>query len=50
VTTTSAVSTIAVVQLERLGVRDRKGAPETFDADGYAHLLERVVREPENPV
>jgi ABC-type cobalamin/Fe3+-siderophores transport system ATPase subunit len=30
---------LADVQLERLGVRDRKGAPETFDADGYAHLL-----------
>jgi pantothenate kinase len=41
---------LADVQLERLGVRDRKGAPETFDADGYAHLLERVAREPENPV
>lgn len=25
--------------LERLGLRDRKGAPETFDADGFARLL-----------
>lgn len=29
-------------QLDRLGLRDRKGAPETFDAGGYAALLERV--------
>ena len=29
-------------QLDRLGLRDRKGAPETFDADGYAAVLERV--------
>lgn len=33
---------LADVQLERLGLRDRKGAPETFDAAGYAALLERV--------
>ena len=32
-------------QLERLGLRDRKGAPETFDASGYAALLERVRAE-----
>jgi pantothenate kinase len=41
---------LADVQLERLGVRDRKGAPETFDAAGYANLLKRVVQELENPV
>lgn len=41
---------LADVQLERLGVRDRKGAPDTFDSAGYAQLLERVVRETENPV
>jgi pantothenate kinase len=29
-------------QLDRLGLRHRKGAPETFDALGYAALLERV--------
>jgi pantothenate kinase len=29
-------------QLDRLGLRHRKGAPETFDAAGYAALLERV--------
>ena len=29
-------------ELTRLGVLDRKGAPETFDADGYAALLQRL--------
>jgi pantothenate kinase len=33
---------LADVQLDRLGLRHRKGAPETFDAAGYAALLERV--------
>ena len=33
---------LADVQLERLGLRDRKGAPETFDAWGYAALLTRL--------
>jgi pantothenate kinase len=28
--------------LERLGRRDRKGAPDTFDAHGYVAFLERV--------
>ena len=32
----------ADVELERRGLRDRKGAPETFDAEGYAALLRRV--------
>jgi pantothenate kinase len=41
---------LADVQLERLGLRDRKGAPETFDAAGYANLLKCVVQELENPV
>jgi pantothenate kinase len=41
---------LADVQLERLGLRDRKGAPETFDAAGYANLLKRVVQELETPV
>jgi pantothenate kinase len=30
------------VELARLGRVDRKGAPDTFDADGYAALLGRV--------
>jgi pantothenate kinase len=33
---------LADVELERLGLRDRKGAPETFDALGYAALLRRI--------
>ena len=33
---------LADVALERLGLRDRKGAPETFDAWGYAALLARL--------
>ncbi|GAA4682527.1 nucleoside/nucleotide kinase family protein [Nocardioides nanhaiensis] len=32
----------ADVELERRGLRDRKGAPETFDAPGYAALLHRL--------
>jgi pantothenate kinase len=28
--------------LVRLGRRDRKGAPDTFDVDGYVRVLERV--------
>ncbi|GAB96176.1 pantothenate kinase [Kineosphaera limosa] len=33
---------LADAQLERLGLRDRKGAPETFDSGGYAALLTRL--------
>jgi pantothenate kinase len=29
-------------ELDRLGIRGRKGAPDTFDAAGYAALLRRV--------
>jgi pantothenate kinase len=36
---------LADVQLERLGLAGRKGAPETFDADGYVALLRRVATE-----
>lgn len=36
---------LADAQLDRLGLRDRKGAPGTFDAHGYAHLLSRVRRD-----
>jgi pantothenate kinase len=39
---------LADAQLDRLGSRSRKGAPDTFDADGYAHLLQRVVDEPDS--
>ncbi|WP_422933247.1 nucleoside/nucleotide kinase family protein [Sinomonas sp. P47F7] len=34
---------LADVQLARVGLADRKGAPETFDADGYAALLGRIA-------
>jgi pantothenate kinase len=33
---------LANAELERLGRRDRKGAPDTFDADGYVALLARI--------
>ncbi|MET7689453.1 nucleoside/nucleotide kinase family protein [Streptomyces sp. NPDC005483] len=36
---------LADVELDRLGLRDRKGAPETFDAAGYAALLRRLREE-----
>src|SRR5437764_5735830 len=41
---------LADAQLDRIGARGRKGAPDTFDAAGYAHLLERVSREIDEPV
>ena len=37
---------LADVELVRRGIRDRKGAPETFDAWGYAALLARVRERP----
>jgi len=33
---------LAQTELERLGRADRKGAPDTFDADGYVALLRRL--------
>ena len=36
-------------ELERLGRRDRKGAPDTFDARAYAAVL-AAVRDPARPV
>ena len=41
---------LADVQLERLGLRDRKGAPETFDALGYAALLRRLREDADRDV
>ena len=41
---------LADSQLQRLGALDRKGAPDTFDAAGYAHLLARVRTETDWPV
>jgi pantothenate kinase len=40
---------LADVALDRLGLRDRKGAPATFDAEGYVALLRRL-RENNDPV
>ncbi|CAG7629268.1 nucleoside/nucleotide kinase family protein [Actinacidiphila bryophytorum] len=37
-------------QLDRLRLRDRKGAPETFDVDGYVALLGRLRSERTRPV
>ena len=36
---------LADAELSRLGLLDRKGAPETFDALGYAALLRRLVED-----
>ncbi|GIG39025.1 nucleoside/nucleotide kinase family protein [Cellulomonas phragmiteti] len=33
---------LAQTELERIGRADRKGAPDTFDADGYVALLRRL--------
>jgi pantothenate kinase len=38
---------LADAQLVRLGRRDRKGAPDTFDVDGYVTALRRLVDQPE---
>ena len=38
---------LADVQLDRLGLRDRKGAPETFDVDGYVTALRRLHDAPD---
>jgi pantothenate kinase len=35
---------LANAELDRLGRRDRKGAPDTFDAVGYVELLRRLRR------
>lgn len=41
---------LADVELDRLGLRDRKGAPETFDALGYAALLHRLHEDRDDVV
>ncbi|MCC5474895.1 nucleoside/nucleotide kinase family protein [Streptomyces barringtoniae] len=41
---------LADVVLDRLGRRDRKGAPDTFDAAGYAALLRRLREDTEDVV
>ncbi|WP_082224046.1 nucleoside triphosphate hydrolase [Pseudorhodobacter wandonensis] len=37
------------VQLDRLGLRSKKGAPETFDFDGFQLLLRRI-KDLSNPI
>ncbi|NUW43180.1 nucleoside/nucleotide kinase family protein [Nonomuraea rhodomycinica] len=41
---------LADVELDRLGRRERKGAPDTFDAAGYAALLRRLREDEEDVV
>ena len=41
---------LADLELERRGLLDRKGAPETFDAEGYAALLARIRSRPAHVV
>jgi len=41
---------LADVELVRRGLLDRKGAPETFDAWGYAALLARLRSRPDHVV
>jgi len=41
---------LSQAELERQGLADRKGAPESFDGLGYAELLDRVRSSPEESV
>ena len=41
---------LADVELTRLGRLDRKGAPDTFDAAGYAALIRRLRSDPDEVV
>ncbi len=41
---------LADAELERLGRRQRKGAPDTFDAAGYVETLRRIRERPPEPV
>lgn len=41
---------LANAELDRLGLRGRKGAPETFDAAGYVALLRRLREVPPETV
>lgn len=38
---------LAQAELERLGRAERKGAPDTFDAHGYLHLIRRLRNDAE---
>jgi pantothenate kinase len=41
---------LAGAELNRLGRAERKGAPDTFDADGYVALLQRLHDPSDRPV
>lgn len=41
---------LADVELVRRGLLDRKGAPETFDVEGYVALLARIRSRPDHVV
>ena len=41
---------LADSELRRLGRAERKGAPDTFDAAGYVHLLRRLVEQADEVV
>ena len=41
---------LANAELERLGRRERKGAPDTFDGDGYVALLRRLLAQTDDEV
>ena len=41
---------LANTELQRLGRRDRKGAPDTFDGAGFVALLERLRRQTDDAV
>jgi pantothenate kinase len=41
---------LANVELERLGRRARKGAPDTFDSGGYVALLKRLLAQADDEI
>ncbi len=41
---------LANVELERLGRRARKGAPDTFDSTGYVSLLRRLLAQADDEI
>jgi pantothenate kinase len=41
---------LANAELERLGRRGRKGAPDTFDSAGYVALLRRLLAQPDDEI
>lgn len=41
---------LADAELDRLGLRDRKGSPDTFDALGYAALLRRLREDQDDMI